>query len=148
MLEASAGLGLSRRPREEGRSLSKSSALCSMPAALSPRGSTRVNTRLQCWVNLLPPSSIRNPPSPGWRAPISPLITCPAIRRDSQACVGRLQLRAIYLLLLSRGNGCNLKVQVSATLPDENLLKHFHIAPVSCHWKLPPAPTPSPWMRR
>lgn len=77
---------------------------------------------------------------PGWRAPVSLLITCPAIRTDSQAGAGRLQLLTIYLLLLSQRTGRNLKVQVSAPLPDASPLKHFHIAPVSCRWGLPLLP--------
>lgn len=40
---------------------SKSSPFPSTPAVLSPRGLTRVNTRLPCWMDLLPPKLYRAP---------------------------------------------------------------------------------------
>jgi hypothetical protein len=114
-----------------------------MLAALSLSGSTRVNSSSRAgWIYCpTPPPALSDP---GWGGSHFSLITCPAIRRDSQACVGRLQLPAIYLLLLSRGSGSNLKVQVSATLPGANRLKHFHIAPGSRHWTRCLLPHPGP----
>lgn len=92
-------------------------ALTSRPSPAPPLAPRGLSRGLRSWVDLLPQTFIISPDA---RAHIPHLITRLAISRDAPSLWSCLQLSTVYLLFLGPGNGCNLKVQISATLPGAN----------------------------